>query len=246
MRPIPRISTRGYYDLRTGRALKRRRYYLYPARWFAGLAGSPEITIMVHGLRNDGRAAAQKALIARRRLRQLGYAHPVAGFSYDSNTTGAHLARSEARAVSAGNRIAAANGRHLGMFVQDMAASSPRTRIRLLGHSLGSQVIYSCLSYLAGRGLCVHSVHLFGASIPSDSMSPSGGAAAQRAVATRITNYYAPSDPVLADAEERGLADSPLGLRGAPGRTIPAYRQRRVVPAGHRFAEYAAVLRSFP
>ncbi len=34
MKPIPRISTRGYYDLSTGKTLKKNHYYLYPKKRF--------------------------------------------------------------------------------------------------------------------------------------------------------------------------------------------------------------------
>ena len=90
MKPIPRISTRGYYDLTTGKTIKTNPYYLYPKKDFKKLIDSKEITIMIHGLQNNNAGAVAKVLLARNRLRKLGYTHPVIGFSYDSNTTGAH------------------------------------------------------------------------------------------------------------------------------------------------------------
>ena len=57
MKPVPRISTRGYYDLRTGKTLKKNNYYLYPKKDFQKLIGSKELTIMIHGLRNDNAGA---------------------------------------------------------------------------------------------------------------------------------------------------------------------------------------------
>ncbi|RNJ80207.1 MAG: DUF726 domain-containing protein [Nitrosopumilus sp. H8] len=246
MNPAPRISTRGYYDLGTGRTLKKKSYYLYPKKAFGRLAGSKELVIMVHGLRNDGAGAVAKAVIAKNRLRKLGYGHPVIGFSYDSNTTGAHLVKHSRRALAVGQKIAKKNGRNLGLFIRDFKRDSPDTRIRLLGHSLGSQVIYSALGYISDAADIVESVHLFGASIPSNSLSVRRGSAVQRAVRKKITNHYAPADNVLLQADDSGHVPGPLGLNGASGTTIPKYSQKKVRPENHRFASYAKVLGSFP
>ena len=66
---------------------------------------------MIHGLRNDRKGAVNKFEIAKRRLKQLGYNYPVIGFSYDSNTKGAHIKKSEFLALKAGQRIAQKNGK---------------------------------------------------------------------------------------------------------------------------------------
>ena len=141
MKPIPRISTRGYYDLSTGKTLKKNQYYLYPKKDFTKLVDSKELTIMIHGLRNDNAGAIAKVVLAKNRLRKLGYSHPVIGFSYDSNTTGAHLIKHAKHALAVGQTIAEKNGKNLGKFIEDFKSTSPKTRIRLMGHSLGSQVI---------------------------------------------------------------------------------------------------------
>ena len=171
MKPIPRISTRGYYDLTTGKTLKSNSYYLYPKKDFKNLFGSKELTIMIHGLRNDKAGAVAKVLLAKNQLRKLGYTYPVIGFSYDSNTTGAHLIKHAKRALATGQIIAKKNGRNLGKFIEDFKSTSPNTKIRLMGHSLGSQVILSTLEYLEKKkqnfGI-VDSVYLFGASITED------------------------------------------------------------------------------
>ena len=93
--PFPRISTRGYYDLTTGSTKKNSNYYLYPKRSFENLYGQKEICIMIHGLRNDKIGAVNKFKIAKRNLQKIGYKFPVIGFSYDSNTKGAHLKKTE-------------------------------------------------------------------------------------------------------------------------------------------------------
>ena len=171
MRPIARISTRGYYNLLNGKTIKTNSYYLYPKQDFKKLIDSNELTIMIHGLRNDNAGALAKVVLAKNRLKKLNYSYPVIGYSYDSNTTGAHLIKYAKRSLDAGQVIAKKNGRNLGKFIEDFKTTSPRTKIRLIGHSLGSQVILSTLQYLAKKkkntGI-VESVYFFGASITDD------------------------------------------------------------------------------
>ncbi len=248
MQPIPRISTRGYYDLRSGRTLKRNDYYLYPRNAFVKLCGVNELVIVVHGLRNDRAGAVAKATLARRRLRRLGYRYPVIGFSYDSNTTGAHLVKHARHALRVGEMIARKNGRNLGRFIIDYASNNPDTKIRLMGHSLGSLVIQSTIQYLAKHSdTTIESVHLFGASIPNDSFTRNkDGRLVDRVVRTKVMNYYAPTDEVLEMARSQRYIAMPLGLDGTADKPIAKYNQRRLVPVNHRFASYLQVLRSFP
>ncbi|MBA4438777.1 MAG: DUF726 domain-containing protein [Nitrosopumilaceae archaeon] len=250
MKPVPRISTRGYYDLKTGKTLKKNNYYLYPKKDFQKLIDSKELTIMIHGLRNDNAGAIAKAVLARNRLRKLGYSYPVIGFSYDSNTTGAHLIKHAKHALAVGQSIAKKNGRNLGKFIEDFKESSPKSKIRLMGHSLGSQVILSTIEFLAKKkensGI-LESVYFFGASITEDvPSSKKYGKLLQTVVNKKILNHYAPSDEVLRWADEQKYVSGPLGLNGAIGKPIKKYHQKLVKPKNHRFASYVAVLNAFP
>ena len=146
---ISRISTRGYYDLKYGKTIKKNSYFLYPKKDFEKFIGSKELVIMIHGLQNDNAGAIAKVILAKNRLTRLGYDFPVIGFSYDSNTTGAHLSKHVQRALSTGQIIAQKNGRNLTVFIEDFKSRSPKTKIRLMGHSLGSQVILSTVEHLA-------------------------------------------------------------------------------------------------
>ena len=65
MKPVPRISTRGYYDLGSGKTIKNNKYFLYPKKEFQKLISSKELTIMIHGLRNDNAGAVAKIILAR-------------------------------------------------------------------------------------------------------------------------------------------------------------------------------------
>ena len=250
MKPVPRISTRGYYDLSSGVTLKNNSYYTYPKNDFKKLINSQEITIMIHGLRNDNVGAVAKVVLAQKQLRKLGYIHPVIGFSYDSNTTGAHLIKHAKHALAVGQKIAVKNGKNLGKFIEDFKTTSPKTKIRLMGHSLGSQVILSTLEYLAKKkqnaGI-VESVYLFGASITEDvPSSKKYGQIFQNMIKSKIVNYYAPKDEVLLWANNEKYVKGPLGLNGAIGKPVKKYWQKLVKPKNHRFASYAQVLNSYP
>ena len=246
---FPRISTRGFYNLDSGITIKNQPYHLYPKRSFDALIGAKEITIMIHGLRNNAPGALTKFVIAKKRLVHLGYKNPVVGYSYDSNTTGAQYISYALHALHTGLIIAGKNGRNLAKFVIDFKQKSPETKIRLMGHSLGAHVILSMIDNLArnakNKGI-IEAVYFFGGSIPSDALNPKNGFHAQRIVATKIKNYYSPEDEVLRLADNWNWVNTPIGYRGAWGKTISKYSQIMVKPKNHRFASYAAVLRSFP
>ena len=246
---FPRISTRGFYDLRSGRTINYEPYHLYPKKDFDDLIGSKEITIMIHGLRNNPSGALAKFVIAKRRLIQLGYKSPVVGYSYDANTYGVQYKTRALRALHTGVTIANKNGKNLAKFVIDFKGKSPDTNIRLMGHSLGAHVIQSTVKHLAKNGKnkgIIESVYLFGGSIPDDALSSTNGSAMQKIVAKKIKNYFSPYDDVLHEAEESNWVPTPIGYRGARGKVVSKYRQTMVKPKNHRFQSYARALNSFP
>ena len=250
MKPVPRISTRGYYDLKNGKTLKKKKYFLYPKKDFVKLSGSKELTVMIHGLRNDNAGAVAKIILAKNRLRRLGYRFPVIGFSYDSNVRGAHLPNHAERVLAVGQSIAVKNGYNLGKFIEDFKEFSPKIKIRLMGHSLGSQVILSTLEYLAKKkenfGI-IESVYFFGASITEDvPSSRKYKKILQNIVNKKIVNHFAPTDEVLKWADTERHVHGPLGLNGVAGKPVSKYSQKLVKPKNHRFANYVAVLNSYP
>ena len=247
---FPQISTRGYYDLDTGKKLKSNSYFLYPKKSFEKLYGKKELVIMIHGLRNNRDGALKKFQIARNKLKKLGYAYPVIGLSYDSNTKGAHLQKSELKALHAGQKIAKQNGANLSKFILDFKSKSPNTKIRLIGHSLGPEVILSTLQKLASKkntnGI-IESAYFFGASVKSNVVNPSNhGKVFQKTIHKNLKNYYAPTDEVLKYSDHKGYVKNPLGLNGASGKTISKYIEKKVKPQNHRFVSYAQILQKFP
>ncbi|MBM3904681.1 MAG: DUF726 domain-containing protein [Thaumarchaeota archaeon] len=242
----PRISTRGFYNLSTGKTKKTKSYDLYPKKFFDNLHSVPEITIMIHGLRNNKSGALVKFTIAQQRLRHLGYSYPIIGYSYDSNTKGVQYKSHEQHATDVGIVIAKKNGKNLSEFLTDIKRDFPKLKIRLIGHSLGSQVILSTLQNLKNKQL-VEAVYIFGASIPSDSVSlQKYGSVIQKTVNQKFVNYYSKFDGVLKYTFEQGLIPKPIGYSGATGKTVTKYMQKHVHPDNHRFVSYAKVLKSYP
>ena len=247
---FPKISTRGFYDLKTGKTLKNISYDAYPKTSFEKISQKSEIVIMIHGLRNNKSGALAKYVIAEKRLKTLNYKHDVVGYSYDSNTAGVQYKSTALSALKVGVTIAKKNGKNLSKFIKDLKSKNSSIKIRLMGHSLGAQVILSTIESLAknseNNGI-IESVHLFGASIPANSLSPKiHGNKFQKIVNKKIMNYYSPYDDVLKAAHDEKWVDSPIGYRGALGTTCKKYHQTQVRPQNHRFASYAKMIKSFP
>ena len=247
---FPKISTRGFYDLKTGKTLKNISYEAYPKTSFEKISQKSEIVIMIHGLRNNKSGALAKYVIAEKRLKTLNYKYDVVGYSYDSNTAGVQYKSTALSALKVGVTIAKKNGKNLSKFIKDLKSKNPSIKIRLMGHSLGAQVILSTIELLAknseNSGI-IESVHLFGASIPANSLSPKiHGNKFQKIVNKKIINYYSPYDDVLKAAHDEKWVDSPIGYRGALGVTCKKYHQKQVRPQNHRFASYAKTIMSFP
>jgi len=202
---------------------------------------------MIHGLQNNKAGAVTKFKIAQRRLRALGYRYPVVGYSYDANTKGAHLKKSELHAIRVGQKIAKKNGRNLAKFILDFKKQNSTTKIRLMGHSLGSEVILSTLQnlYSKSKKPPVETVHFFGASLPSN-FQKSNSKILKNTVNSKIVNCYSPDDEVLRYSQEKGYVQNPLGLCGSTGETISKYVQKKIKPKNHRFVSYVKVLKSFP
>ena len=247
---FPKISTRGFSDLKTGKTLKNISYDTYPKTSFEKISQKSEIVIMIHGLRNNKSGALAKYVIAEKRLKTLNYKHDVVGYSYDSNTAGVQYKSTALSALKVGVTIAKKNGKNLSKFIKDLKSKNPSIKIRLMGHSLGAQVILSTIESLAknseNNGI-IESVHLFGASIPANSLSTKiHGNKFQKIVNKKIMNYYSPYDDVLKAAHDEKWVDSPIGYRGALGTACKKYHQKQVRPQNHRFASYAKTIKSFP
>ena len=247
---FPKISTRGFYDLKSGKTLNNASYEIYPKNIFKEIFQKSEIVIMIHGLRNNRSGALAKYVIAEKRLKSLNYKYDVVGYSYDSNTAGVQYRSTALSALKVGVLIAKKNGKNLSKFIKDLKSKNPSIKIRLMGHSLGAQVILSTIQSLArnskNEGI-IESVYFFGASIPANSLTPRiHGNKFQKIVNKKIINYYSPYDDVLKAAHDEKWVASPIGYRGALGTVCSKYHQKSVHPQNHRFASYAKTIHSFP
>ncbi|MEO9309543.1 MAG: DUF726 domain-containing protein [Nitrososphaera sp.] len=241
----PRISTRGYYDLVTGRTLKKKLYDLHPKSFFERLDGYPEFTIVVHGMRNNKQGALEKFRMAQKRLRQLGYKYPVIGFSYDSNVKAVQYKSREYKTTKIARLIAKKNGSNLAKFLIDVKKNHPDTKIRLIGHSLGTEVIFHALFHIVKRNVMVNQVYFFGSSLSADLLNQYPWRQLFQKSVSKVINYYSPNDDVLKHAHDSGIVRNPLGYTGALSKTIPKYSQKKVKPLNHRFVNYLKTLNEY-
>lgn len=183
--------------------------------------GSPaptDLLVVIHGFNNSENKALFKFDVAREGLTRAGYGGAIAGFSWDADTqldplsmTGYH----EGRAHAVGN------GPKLARFVSDYRARCPRTRIHLLGYSMGARVALETLAAadedpaLAEAGWRVDSVLLVGAAIDNEEveLGERYGAAVERRAAA-LVNYYSPRDSKLYKFFPVKEGDRALGQAG--------------------------------
>lgn len=242
---IPRISTRGYYDLATGKTLKKKSYDLYPKRFFKELGNYPEFTIVVHGMRNNKQGALEKFKIAKKRLRQLGYKYPIVGFSYDSNVKGVQYKSHEREATKIGQLIAKKNGMNLARFIIDIKKKYPHIKIQLMGHSLGSEIILSALTKMNNKDF-VDVVYFFGSSINTNVLEfRKVRKAIQKTIRKKLVNYYSHNDDVLKQAYTSKVIEKPLGYSGYFGKPMQKFIQKKILVKNHRFFSYIQTLKSF-
>lgn len=246
---IPYVSTRGYYDLSSGKTIKKKKYH-FSSKHFQKLEEKKEVIIVIHGLRNDRKSALKKFILAKNRLKKIGYVYPVVGFSYDSNTKGAHLKKCVKNSLKAGQIIAKKNGKNLAQFIIDFKQKNPHTKIRLIGHSLGTEVILSTLQYLSQKSnskKILEQVYFFGSSINKDVFTSNKNIKNSCLVIRKgIINYYAPNDEVLAESQSANLLNSPIGLCLLKSTRMNNFIQRKVFPENHRFASYLKTITKFP
>lgn len=244
---IPRITTRGYYDRRTGRRIVRRDYGEYPRGLVGSLRELDEFVVVVHGMRNDSAGAAAKVSIATEALAGLGYDGKIIGFSYDADVINGHK-RGNLVALRVARDIATENGQSLAKFINDMVSGKPRIRIRIIGHSLGSEVVVESIRHLAKMrtGPAIEAVYLFAASVSRSYVNLAAVSEdIRRAVRGPVTNYYYTKDEELQIGHDSGHNNYPIGLFGS-GADTGAIKDVQVRPLNHRFTSYAAVLSAFP
>jgi pimeloyl-ACP methyl ester carboxylesterase len=202
--------------------------------WAAGTPAPADLLVIIHGFNNNENKALYKFDVAREGLIDAGYGGAIAGFSWDADTQ--HDALS-ATGFHEGRRHAVGNGPKLARFVADYRARCPRTRIHLLGYSMGARVALETLwaadddPLLAGAGWHVDSVLLVGAAVDNEEVELGeryGEAIERRAGA--LMNYFSPRDSKLREFFPFKEGDRALGQAGIEHseRAPKNYRERDV------------------
>ena len=181
-----------------------------------------ELVIYVHGFENSVADAQENFNTARQALRSNGYLHPVVGFSWDSDTGVGDFDDAAA--------IATMNGAKLAQFISDIQMKHSTTKIRIIGHSLGTRVILNALRVLDASekwkemDAKVRSVHVVGAAVDNEDVDSNNfGPDIERQTA-EFHNLFSTEDDVLEGGFFFVQGDNALGENGADfsGGTMPA------------------------
>lgn len=241
---IPLILTRGKYDLSSGMPKSIDPYKLTPKKKWDKIFTSNEITIFIHGFRNTRKGSIMGTRALTRKLRSLGYKHPVVGFSYDMNVKGAGSKNYSqmAHALHVGFNIARDNGfGNLYKFLTTLHSVNSKCVVNLVGHSMGCVVIESLVTRLMVTPDCVpfiKSVHLIGSPIPIASVVLMSG---MKFIGKTI-NYYNPHDEVIKEGDDNGLPFPSCLYKINRAKVI----EKRAFAKDHRFKSYVKTMRSFP
>ncbi len=232
---FPRVTTRGYYNLRTGepRMGHTSPYFLYPKYKLDKIARGNEIVIFVHGMRNSRWGAIHGARLLRNKLRKLGCKYPVVAFSYDAEVREAHKPNKYHKVLRAANKIANYNGRYnLNRFIKDLRRN-PNIKIHLVGHSLGCDVISNLTVPLGGT------IHLFGSPVETNDVYK------LCSLTTKLVNYYNPRDEVIKEGITKGVIKKPSCFYRIEDKLNDVFT-KNCYAKDHRFASYVEKLRKFP
>jgi hypothetical protein len=229
---FPRITTRGYYNQNTAEETDSRRenrYNTYPKAKVAKIFKGKEVVIFVHGMRNSRWGAIHGARLLRNRLRKVGYKYPVVAFTYDAEIRGAHIANNEPETIRKAEHIAKRNGIwHLSQVIGDIHQNNPHIKIRLVGHSLGCDVINNVF-------VPVESIHLLGSPVTEKEVL--------ELPSKKIVNFYNPRDEVIREGVENHTIFNPSCLTRVKGKYVIS---KNCFANDHRAKSYFNKMRSFP
>lgn len=231
------ISTRGQFD--DGKLKPPHGSTEYSVRgdlagWQPGRPAPADLLVIIHGFNNTENKALFKFDVAREGLIDAGYSGAIAGFSWDADTQHDPLS---ATGYHAGRANAVGNGPKLARFVADYHARCPRTRIHLLGYSMGARVALETLwaadddPTFAQSNWRVDSVLLVGAAVDNEEveLGERYGAAIEHRTGA-LVNFYSPHDSKLREFFPFKEGDRALGQTGIeqPERAPANYSQRDV------------------
>jgi hypothetical protein len=175
---FPIISTRGQFDLETGKLVEGHNSTDYKSMNIPDCP--PEIAIIVHGFGLDDAKAAERFDRTLMSLQANNYKIPLIGFSWDSNTISLPFDFGFFGWFNA-KSISKDNGPKLAQFILDYMDNckneDKESKVRLISHSLGARVILSSLESLHKNTIWnnnnykITSVHLLGAAVDNEEIS---------------------------------------------------------------------------
>jgi pimeloyl-ACP methyl ester carboxylesterase len=217
----PLISTRGHFDDDGNYTSDATKYNYYGEGDWARYTESwhDEVIVFVHGydVTTDDDQDINIPYTAELAFEENDTYETNVGYSWDSDTdwgTAVHIAKK--------------NGRKLASWVADHndRGGDP---VRVVGHSLGAQVVVSAVSQLAAwdRSNAIKECVLLGAAIGDRSVALEGdyGYDVQESVYS-FSNYYKTDDDVLDTWYTMATWDTALGEEGIQDGTSPPYNYR--------------------
>jgi hypothetical protein len=156
-------------------------------------------------------SAIDKFNIVKAALGENNHGEPVVGFHW---TSAVYWYYAKIYADLSGERLAE--------FIRDFKIACEDTQLRLIGHSLGAQVILNALDHLRNdciwnnRGYAISPVHLLGAAVDDEEISArsSFGIAIQNEL-DEFHNKFNPEDDILERDYRIVEQDTALGENGA-------------------------------
>jgi len=227
---VPYVTTRGHFEIEggwfTSDVVLTDGHSQYDYQENGSIPSGGELTVWVHGWRNDLETARSNFRNGESVLADNGYDGAVAGYTYDADTSLTEW--------WSAYEIAQRNGPKLAAFVSDSVESG--TTVRLVGHSLGAKVIMAGVEALsdAGYSNSVESVSLLGGAVVDDECSVGGryGPAAADA-ARQVDNFWMDGDRVLDWAFGLAEGDGAVGESGVEGQPPENWEDHEVDVDGH-------------
>jgi hypothetical protein len=138
-------------------------------------------------------------------------------------------------------KIAVESGKDLAELIHDIRQKNFRIKVRLVGHSLGCDVVKSAFDNLGFD--VVESTHLFGSPVEEEDLK-----SWTKFIGTfNITNYYNPTDDVIKEGVEKGDLKKPTCLHRVElfdfTRNVVS---KRLYAKNHGMKAQMKALRSFP
>lgn len=214
----PTVRTRGDYNVLTNAELRADSPSNYGTDGNIFGPNPCEIVIFVHGYNNDFFDARAKYDDVYAKLSNLGeqnLANNLILYSWDSDTGLAFTSENYHDAQSIGR----SNGHALAAFISAYHSSHPKTKIFLMSHSMGAQVVLSALQ----KGATVDRLDMLAPAAEASTFLMDNIGSNLHNVRGGVYVHVNTSDDALEQAKNIGVVNNPLGLEGAPTTCNPGH-----------------------